>query len=62
MDNTELRKLRLSLTLTQEQMAEKIGISHSAIVKLEAGKNKMSKPVAMLCQQLENHHLVVQNP
>lgn len=52
MTKDELRALRLKLDLTQTEMAEKLGITLSALYKLEAGKNKMSKPVAMLCQQL----------
>lgn len=62
MNNIQLKQLRNKLGLTQAQMADKIGISHSAIVKIESGKNNMSKPVSMLCQKLENHQLVVQNP
>lgn len=62
MDNKELRALRLRLGLTQKAMAEKLGITLSAVFKLESGENNMSKPVAMLCQQLVTHHLVVENP
>ena len=62
MTKDELKSLRTKLGLTQAQMAERLGISHSAIVKLESGKNNMSRPVAMLCQQMATHHLVVENP
>lgn len=62
MDNKELRALRLKLDLTQQQMAERLGITLSAVYKLESGENNMSKPVAILCQQLANHRLVIQNP
>lgn len=61
MNKDQLLALRKKLCLTQSQMAEKLGITLSAVFKLESGENNMSKPVAMLCQQLANH-LVVQNP
>jgi transcriptional regulator with XRE-family HTH domain len=62
MDKDELKALRLKLRLTQKQMGERLGVSRSAIAKYEGGEINISKPVSMLCQQLENHHLVVQNP
>lgn len=62
MNSQELRALRLKLNLTQTQMAERLGITLSAVYKLESGENNMSKPVAILCQQLAAHHLVVENP
>lgn len=54
MNKDELKSLRLKLGLTQSQMAEKLGITLSAVFKLESGKNNMSKPVAMLAEQLIN--------
>lgn len=54
MDNEELRALRLRLGLTQSQMAEKLGITLSAVFKLESGENNMSKPVAMLAEKLHS--------
>ena len=62
MNKDELLALRKRLNLTQSAMAEKLGITLSAVFKLESGENNMSKPVAMLCQQLANHHLIVENP
>ncbi len=62
MDNKQLKQLRVNLHLTQREMAERLGISRTAIAKIEAGENNMSKPVAILCQQLASHHLVVENP
>lgn len=55
MNNQELKSLRLLLGLTQKQMGDKLGISHSAIVKLETGENNMSKPVAMLATNLREN-------
>lgn len=52
MNNTELRALRQRLNLTQSQMAEKLGITLSAVFKLESGENNMSRPVAMLAEKL----------
>lgn len=53
MTKDELKALRLRLGLTQSAMAEKLGVTLSAIWKLESGENNMSKPVAMLAQQLQ---------
>ncbi len=53
MNKTQLRALRLKLDLTQKQMGERLGITPSAVAHLESGTNTMSKPVAILCQQLE---------
>lgn len=52
MNKDELRALRLRLNLTQSQMAEKLGITLSAVFKLESGENNMSKPVAMLASKM----------
>lgn len=52
MTGTELKNLRLRLSYTQTQMAQALGISRTAVAKLEAGINTMSKPVAMLAAQL----------
>lgn len=51
MDKNELKALRLKLKLTQVQMAEKLGVSRSAIAKYEAGE-VMRKSVSMLAEQL----------
>ena len=52
MNKDELKALRGKLNLTQKAMGERLGISHSAVVKLESGENNMSKPVAMLAAKL----------
>lgn len=52
MNKDELLSLRKRLNLTQSQMAEKLGITLSAVFKLESGENNMSKPVAMLAEKL----------
>lgn len=52
MNNSELRKLRLTLDVTQEQMAEKLGISLPMYSLYERGKAPMSKPVAIICAGL----------
>lgn len=52
MTNKELRALRLKLGLTREAMAEKLGITASAVYKIESGENNMSKPVAIICAGL----------
>ena len=54
MTGSELKALRLRLQLTQTQMAEKLGITLSAVFKLESGENNMSKPVAIICEGLEH--------
>ena len=53
MTGQELLALRKRLNLTQSQMAEKLGITLSAVFKLESGENNMSKPVAIICAELE---------
>ena len=53
MNGQELKALRLRLGLTREAMAEKLGITASAVYKIESGENNMSKPVAMLAATLE---------
>lgn len=52
MNKEELFALRKKLGLTQFQMAEKLGITLSAVFKLESGENNMSKPVDILAKQL----------
>lgn len=48
MNNIELRKLRLSLDVTQKEMAEKLGVSLPMYSLYELGKNPISKPVELL--------------
>lgn len=53
MNAQELKALRLRLNLTREAMAEKLGITASAVYKIESGENQMRKSVAMLAEQLQ---------
>lgn len=48
MDN-RVREFRLNLGLTQEQLAEKVGVSSRTIISLEKGKYK---PSIMLAYKL----------
>ena len=52
MNKDELLDLRKNLGLTQTEMAEKLGLTLSAVFKLESGENNMSKPVAILAAKL----------
>ena len=52
MNAQELKDLREHMNLTQQQLADRLFITRDAICKLEAGKNKMSKPVQELLRQL----------
>lgn len=52
MTHEELRKLRLTLDVTQAKMAEKLGVSLPMYSLYERGKAPMSKPVSMLAAQL----------
>ncbi len=54
MNAKELKSLRDRLGLNQTDMGLKLGISRTAIAKLEAGINNMSKPVEMLAEQLSS--------
>lgn len=53
----ELKELRLSLGLSQKEMAAKIGIKWRMYAYVEAGKKPLSTASAMLAGQLINHHL-----
>jgi transcriptional regulator with XRE-family HTH domain len=48
MKNDNLRKLRLSMDLTQKQMAELLGVSHVTYNRYETGEREISKPVSKL--------------
>jgi putative transcriptional regulator len=45
--NTRLKKFRLQKKLTQEQLAEKVGVRRETIVFLEQGKYNPSLRLAM---------------
>jgi DNA-binding XRE family transcriptional regulator len=52
MNKEELKELRHKLGLSQPAMAEKLGVTRDAIAKYEAGDCNISRPVAMLAEQL----------
>lgn len=52
MTGEELKALRLRLNLTREAMAGKLGITASAVYKIESGENQMRKSVALLAKML----------
>lgn len=54
MNGEQLKALRLHLNLTREAMAERLGITASAVYKIESGENKMRKSVSILAEQLIN--------
>ena len=49
----QLKKLRLKLGMTQVELADELGITHGAVSKIEAGINKISKPVELLAIRLK---------
>ena len=58
MTGEELKALRLRLNLTREAMAEKLGITASAVYKIESGENQMRKSVEMLAEKLNSELLI----
>lgn len=52
MNSQELRKLRLTLDVTQRQMAEKLGVSLPMYSLYETGKTPLSKPVEKLAETM----------
>lgn len=52
MNSSELKALRLCLGLSQSELAQRLFITRDAVSKLEAGKNRMSRPVEELARQL----------
>lgn len=52
MDGTELRNRRKALKLTQEELAEKIGLSPTFISKMESGAAKISQRTATAVMHL----------
>lgn len=54
-----LKKLRLQQNLTQEQLAEKAGLSRSAISKIELGKVSVSLiTVVQVLRALQQFHIL----
>ncbi len=54
MTGAELKDLRLKLNLSQSKLGEMVGISKSAVSKLENGTNRVSKPVEIHLRKLES--------
>jgi transcriptional regulator with XRE-family HTH domain len=54
MDSKQLRKLRLSLDVTQREMAEKLGVSLPMYSLYERGEAIISKPVQLLAETMLN--------
>ena len=57
MTAAELRALRDRLGITQAELAGRLFISRDAVAKIEAGVNRMSKPVEELARQIAASHL-----
>lgn len=61
MNGEQLKALRLRIRMpykqfpgaTQKYMGDLLGITASAVAHIESGKNIMSKPVAIICAELE---------
>jgi transcriptional regulator with XRE-family HTH domain len=52
MDNTQLRRIRKRLKLTQAQFAERIGIAPNSLARLERGERAITEPLARLIRLL----------
>jgi transcriptional regulator with XRE-family HTH domain len=52
----ELRQLRLGAGLTQKEMARRLGLSISALSRLENGKRKISHPMAIAVRCVIYHN------
>lgn len=53
MNGKQLKELRISLDLTQKEMAAKIGIKHRMYCYIEADIKPLSTASAMLAEQLK---------
>ena len=49
----ELAQIRKSLSLTQVQMAEKIGVESNTVARWERGELRISEPVSRLVRLIE---------
>ena len=50
--NSDLRKLRLSLDVTQREMAEKLGVSRQMYGLYERGNAPISKTIELLAETI----------
>jgi putative transcriptional regulator len=50
----DIRKLRKRLNLTQEQLAQKLGVSFTTVNRWEKGKNEPSPLALRALEDLEN--------
>ncbi|HXA85769.1 MAG TPA: helix-turn-helix transcriptional regulator [Candidatus Dormibacteraeota bacterium] len=48
----DVKRLRERLNLTQEGLAERLGVHQSTIARIEAGQMVPSKPVQILLEQI----------
>ena len=59
MTQAAFKRLRLSLGLTQAQLAAELGVSENSVSRWELGTRKINEPVArlltMLCQRQPSH-------
>lgn len=54
MSASEVKKIRDRLGLTQEQLAQKLGVTQTAVSYWEDGKRKPRGPVVILLQSLRD--------
>src|SRR5437867_10061480 len=52
MDGKELRKIRRSLSLTQGEMADRVGVRLNTVARWERDESKISEPVSRLIRLL----------
>lgn len=52
----ELRRIREELGLTQEELAQEIGVHRVTIAKWEAGDRGISEPIARLVEKIRAEH------
>lgn len=57
MDNNDIKELRMKLGLSQEQLAQKLGVSFVSVNRWENGK---SKPSALAIKALKDLEMEVQ--
>jgi len=53
MTPSELKQIRATLRLSQQGMADRLGVSLGAVRKWEQGERWISQPIAMLMRMIE---------